>query len=175
MQIPLAILIYLYLIEKFQMTVTYELLEERKATASFPATFLIELTISGKWCGPKGFEKLQAIGKTTREAKFKAAESGIVRIKKLKPGLAYDIGVLPPEWQNWLYDNLEKGGKPKKLLKILVEKGFSPSKNPILMQRISCKASSLRLRKKVRLIAEIVLKTTDFAFSGSVASNTMYF
>lgn len=111
----------------------------------------MELVISGKWCGAKGAEKLQAIGRTTREAKFKAAEAGLARVKKLKPGLAYDLGYLPPDWEKWLFDNLEKGGKMKKLLEILTQKGFSPANNNTLMQKISARVSSYRLRTRVRL------------------------
>lgn len=111
----------------------------------------MELVISGKWCGAKGAEKLQAIGRTTREAKFKAAEAGLARVKKLKPGLAYDLGYLPPDWEKWLFDNLEKGGKMKKLLEILTQKGFSPANSNTLMQKISARVSSYRLRTRVRL------------------------
>lgn len=114
--------------------------------------FLMELQISGKWCGSSGIEKLQAVGKTTREAKFKVAEAGLVRLKKLKPGLAFDLGFLPPDWESWVFENLERGGKPKKVMQTLREKGFSPANNALLMQKISARISSRRLRTKVRTI-----------------------
>lgn len=122
-----------------------------------PAQFVMELVISGKWCGAKGAEKLQAIGKTTQEAKFKAAEAGLGCVKKLKPGLAYELGYLPPEWDKWLFDNLEKGGKVKKLLEILTQKGFSPANSISLMQRISTRVSSYRFRTRVRPLCFLYL------------------
>lgn len=136
---------------KFGLTITYQLLEERQGTANNPPLFLMELQITGKWCGPAGVEKMQSIGKTTREAKFKVAEAGMMRLKKLKPGLAYDLGVLPPEWEAWLFDNIERGGNPKKIMQTLRDKGFSPSNNSVLMQKISAKISSRRLRSKVQV------------------------
>lgn len=118
----------------------------------------MELEISGKWCGAKGTEKLQAIGKTTREAKFKAAEAGLVRVKRLKPGLAYELGFLPPEWEKWLFDNLEKGGQIKKLLQILSQKGFSPANSIALMQKISTRVSSHKLRTRVSAFAGLFFR-----------------
>jgi len=140
------------LADKFGLSVSYQLIEERQGTAATPAMFLMELRISGKWCGSSGSEKLQAIGKTTREAKFKVAEAGLVRLKKLKPGLAFDLGFLPPDWESWMFENLERGGKPKKVMQTLREKGFSPANNALLMQKISARISSRRLRTKVRSI-----------------------
>lgn len=135
---------------KFGLAVSYQLIEERQGTSSTPAMFLMELQISGKWCGPSGSEKLQAIGKTTREAKFKVAEAGLVRLKKLKPGLAFDLGFLPHDWESWLFENLERGGNSKKVMRALREKGLSPANNVVLMQKISARISSRRLRTKVR-------------------------
>lgn len=134
--------------DKFGVGIAYQLLEEKPGTASTPAMFLVELRLSGKWCGPTGIERLQAIGKSTREAKFKVAEAGLVRMKKLKPGLAYDLGFLPPEWDKWLFDNLDSGGKASKIMQTLREKGFSPANNALLMQKISTRISSRRLRTK---------------------------
>ncbi|DAZ95818.1 TPA: hypothetical protein N0F65_008537 [Lagenidium giganteum] len=133
---------------KFGMQVAYALLSERKGTSSTPPSFLVELTITGKWCGPSGQETVQAIGKTTREAKFKAAEAGLLRLKKLKPGLACDPGQLPQEWLDWLMSNLERGVKARKVLRVLVEKGFTLACNLTLMQQLSVRVSSLKVRHK---------------------------
>lgn len=110
---------------------------------------MIQLTIAGKWC-TNGVETLQAVGLNARDAKFRAAERGLVRVKQLKPGLAHARGFLPPEWDAWLWTNLENGAKARKVLALLVDKGFAPASSSTLMHRISTRISSRRLRTRVR-------------------------
>ncbi|RLN63963.1 hypothetical protein BBP00_00003742 [Phytophthora kernoviae] len=107
-----------YLLEqeaaKFGLQVTYQLLEDKQDEAQeapdeSQTSYLMQLVLLGKACGPTGRETLQASGKTTREAKFRAAEAALVRIKKLQPGMAVEPGQLPSEWQQWLFDNIERG------------------------------------------------------------------
>lgn len=136
--------------EKFGLRIEFQLVGERAATASTPPEVVMELAISGKWVAG-GTERLQAVGQNTRDAKFRAAEQGLARVKQLKPGLAVELGVLPPEWEAWLVANLEKGAKARKLLALLVDKGFAPANNSVLMHRISARVSSRRLRSRVRV------------------------
>ncbi|KAI9990357.1 hypothetical protein PInf_021167 [Phytophthora infestans] len=108
----------------------------------------IQLDLVGKVCGPTGRDSVSAMGKTTREAKFKAAEAALVKIKKLQPGLAVQPGKLPEQWENWLFANIERGASVKKLMHTLAQKGFLLTGNMPLMQRISTRMSSYRLRTK---------------------------
>lgn len=136
--------------EKFGLQVTYQLLEEQPGTAIKPPMYRMELVLTGKWCsGANGRESIQAVGTSTREAKWKAAEAALCRLRKLQPGLAYEPGTLPDEWQQWLFDNIERGAKINKLLRVLTEKGFSPTNNLWLMQKLSARVSSRQLRFKV--------------------------
>ncbi|KAG7401680.1 hypothetical protein PHYBOEH_011634 [Phytophthora boehmeriae] len=123
-----------YLLEreaaKFGLQVTYLLLEDAQdAVDESKSSYLMELELTGKACGPTGRETLQASGKTTREAKFRAAEAALVRIKKLQPGTAVEPGQLPSEWLQWLFDNIERGASGKKLLQTLAQKGFQVTGN----------------------------------------------
>ncbi|KAJ8575020.1 hypothetical protein ON010_g4193 [Phytophthora cinnamomi] len=108
----------------------------------------MQLELRGKACGPTGQVTVLSTGKTTREAKFKAAEVGLVKIKKLQPGLAVEPGELPQQWEKWLFANIERGASVKKLMHTLAQKGFLLTGNVLMMQRISTRASSFRLRTK---------------------------
>ncbi|POM77292.1 Hypothetical protein PHPALM_5347, partial [Phytophthora palmivora] len=137
---------------KFGLQLTYQLVEDEE---EMPTTFngeqelvQIQLELVGKVCGPTGRETVKAVGKTTREAKFKAAEAALVKIKKLQPGLAVEPGELPVQWEKWLFANIEKGASVKKLMHTLTQKGFLLTGNLTLMQRISTRVSSYRLRTK---------------------------
>ncbi|KAL4109696.1 hypothetical protein PRIC1_001392 [Phytophthora ramorum] len=141
---------------KFGLQVVYQVLENEEETpvtldADPPASYQMQLDLLGKVCGPTGRETVKASGKTTREAKFRAAEAALVKIKKLQPGLAVEPGELPLEWERWMFGNIERGVSAKKLMQTLAQKGFLLTGNVQLMQRISTRASSYRLRTKVRL------------------------
>ncbi|KAJ0399546.1 hypothetical protein P43SY_006092 [Pythium insidiosum] len=141
---------------KFGLQVTYQLVESEPASPDddssardvTPTVFVMRLTLAGKWCGPTGHETLQALGRTTREAKFRVAEAALARLRKLQPGLAFEPGALPPEWRAWLFGNMERGGNVRKLMQKLGEKGFTPARDGRVMQQISSRASSIRLRLK---------------------------
>ncbi|KAL4176344.1 hypothetical protein KRP22_001295 [Phytophthora ramorum] len=138
---------------KFGLQVVYQVLENEEETpvtldADPPASYQMQLDLLGKVCGPTGRETVKASGKTTREAKFRAAEAALVKIKKLQPGLAVEPGELPLEWERWMFGNIERGVSAKKLMQTLAQKGFLLTGNVQLMQRISTRASSYRLRTK---------------------------
>ncbi|KAG6976715.1 hypothetical protein JG688_00001061 [Phytophthora aleatoria] len=137
---------------KFGLQVVYKLIEDEEADVApngEPSEFLqMQLELVGKVCGPTGRETVKASGKTTREAKFKAAEAALVTIKKLQPGLAVQPGELPGQWEKWLFANIERGASVKKLMHTLAQKGFLLTGNLTLMQKISTRASSYRLRTK---------------------------
>ncbi|KAL4160660.1 hypothetical protein PRNP1_001224 [Phytophthora ramorum] len=162
---------------KFGLQVVYQVLENEEETpvtldADPPASYQMQLDLLGKVCGPTGRETVKASGKTTREAKFRAAEAALVKIKKLQPGLAVEPGELPLEWEKWMFGNIERGVSAKKLMQTLAQKGFLLTGNVQLMQRISTRASSYRLRTKRNAPSDIYdnLKNSALhlaAFSGS--------
>ncbi|TMW63796.1 hypothetical protein Poli38472_002737 [Pythium oligandrum] len=140
---------------KFGLVVAYQLLEElpETSTNANAARFRMQVTLEGAWCGPTGVERLETMGRSTREAKFVAAEAALVRLRKLQPGLAYDVGHVPDEWLDWLWRNLAsavpKGHKNVcKVLAKLRTKGFAPAQNTEFMQQIACHISSLRFQAK---------------------------
>ncbi|OWZ09701.1 hypothetical protein PHMEG_00017558 [Phytophthora megakarya] len=136
---------------KFRLQVTYQLIEEKETPAMLSGDqelLHMRLELVGKVCGPTGRETVTASGKSTREAKFKAAEVALVKIKKLQPGLAVEPGELPEQWEQWLFANIERGVSVKKLMHTLTKKGFLVTKNVTIMQKISTRASSYRLRTK---------------------------
>jgi len=133
---------------RFGLQTVYQLLEEDDEEDEL---FRMQLELVGKVCIPEGREVVRAVGKTTREAKFKAAEAALVKIKKLQPGLAVQTGELPDQWEKWLFANIEKGASIKKVMHTLAQKGFFLTGNRTLMQRISTRSSSFGLRTKVRL------------------------
>ncbi|RLM96187.1 hypothetical protein BBO99_00003726 [Phytophthora kernoviae] len=161
-----------YLLEreaaKFGLQVTYQLLEDeqdeaQEASDESQTSYLMQLVLLGKACGPTGRETLQASGKTTREAKFRAAEAALVRIKKLQPGMAVEPGQLPSEWQQWLFDNIERGASVKKLLQALGQKGFqvraqrgSPRGDALHEKNVIQQRTDRVRVKEVRLEAERV-------------------
>lgn len=140
---------------KFGLQVIYRLIEDEEEeipatpNAELSAVFLMQLELVGKVCGASGRESVKATGKTTREAKLKAADAALVKIKKLQPGLAVEPGELPGQWKEWLFANIERRASVKKLMHTLAQKGFLLTGNLVLMQKISTRASSFRLRTKV--------------------------
>ncbi|CAK4191659.1 unnamed protein product [Aphanomyces euteiches] len=97
-------------VEKFGLTVEFQLLEERKATSYNPKTFVMGVSISmTSAAGVKETQAFEAIGFSSREAKFKVAEIALVKMKKLRPGFEFPTGVIPPQWDDWAFNNLNKG------------------------------------------------------------------
>ncbi|KAG1705146.1 hypothetical protein DVH05_004082 [Phytophthora capsici] len=133
---------------KFGVQLVYQLIENEKEDEAQSELFEMQLDLLGKVCGPTGRETVKASGKTTLEAKLQAAEAALLKIKKLQPGLAWEPGELPVQWEKWLFENIERGASVKKLMQTLEHKGFFLTGNVALMQRISTRASSYRLRTK---------------------------
>jgi hypothetical protein len=104
----------------------YKLGEERKATSMHAAHFIMEVALTGVWWDvPKGGGKpvkfigqrsFQGIGKTTREAKFKAAQAALNALKNSMPGMEFEAGVLPERWLAWAHENLERGVDEAKVI-----------------------------------------------------------
>ncbi|CAK4906253.1 unnamed protein product [Aphanomyces euteiches] len=133
--------------EKFGLTVEFQLLEERKATSYNPKTFVMGVSISmTSAAGVKETQAFEAIGFSSREAKFKVAEIALVKMKKLRPGFEFPTGVIPPQWDDWAFNNLNKGVAA--VLKMLVEKGFTPAVNSAFMKRFSIHISFLQVKKE---------------------------
>ncbi|KDO29902.1 hypothetical protein SPRG_04968 [Saprolegnia parasitica CBS 223.65] len=137
--------------DKFQMNVTYKLLEERKATKYNPTTYLFSVTIDAPHDGGS-HEVYEAIGFSTREAKFKAAELALVKMRKMKPGYEFPVGTIPDKWDVWAFANLARRVKPTTVLTTLVQKGFAPATNLVFMKRLSVRLSSRRLVKEAPMV-----------------------
>ncbi|GMF33693.1 unnamed protein product [Phytophthora fragariaefolia] len=136
---------------RFGLQLEFQLVEEEgseQEQEEDPETVQVQLQLVGNACGPTGRVAVRGTGKTTREAKFQAAEVGLVTIKKLQPGLAAEPGELPDKWEQWLFANIERGASVKQLMRTLAQKGFLLTGKATLMQRISTRASSFRLRTK---------------------------
>ncbi|RHZ40667.1 hypothetical protein DYB31_001906 [Aphanomyces astaci] len=128
---------------KFGLSVAFRLLEERKATSYNPKTYVMQVTIM---TSERTTESYEAIGFSSREAKFKVAELALVKMRKMKPGFEFPAGVIPPTWDDWTFNNLNKGVAPLKVLKTLVDKGFTPAENLTFMKRVSVHVSYLHVK-----------------------------
>ncbi|CAM9173174.1 unnamed protein product, partial [Phaeothamnion confervicola] len=86
------------------LTVEYRIVEERPATAQHPFKHLVmEVVLTGQWYGGSGggsedmedgggaittgARRFQGVGKSTREARLKAAQVALVRLAAAMPGL----------------------------------------------------------------------------------------
>eukprot|EP00618_Florenciella_parvula_P017900 CAMPEP_0119490846 /NCGR_PEP_ID=MMETSP1344-20130328/15893_1 /TAXON_ID=236787 /ORGANISM="Florenciella parvula, Strain CCMP2471" /LENGTH=421 /DNA_ID=CAMNT_0007526043 /DNA_START=285 /DNA_END=1547 /DNA_ORIENTATION=- len=140
--------------KKRQLTVGYRLVEERAPTSMHAAYFVMEAVLTGKWFdmvdgAPQQFvgsKRFQGIGKTTRDAKFKSAESALVKLKSMMPGIAYTPGVIPENWMKWVRSNFARGVPEYKLCSMLTTKGFHPARNSGLMQHL---IASAELKKEL--------------------------
>ena len=123
----------------------YCFVERREATATNDACVIMEVVLTGHWFEAVGTElresvtdrRFQGIAKTTRDARCKAAEAALQKMKKTMPGLKHAAGVLPSTWVDWAFDNIiDRGADMVHVLKTLRLKGFHPWRNPEFMQRI---------------------------------------
>ncbi|EQC42442.1 hypothetical protein SDRG_00177 [Saprolegnia diclina VS20] len=119
---------------------------ERKATKYNPKTYLVSVSIAAPHDGGS-LEVYETIGFSTREAKFKAAELALVKMRKMKPGYEFPLGTIPDKWDAWAFANLARRVKPTTVLTTLVQKGFAPATNLAFMKRLSVRLSSRRLAK----------------------------
>ncbi|KAL7683192.1 putative EF-hand domain pair, double-stranded RNA-binding domain, ankyrin repeat-containing [Plasmopara halstedii] len=137
---------------RYNLQVEYLLLNDNEEDAAsidqLSERFQMQLELVGKVCGPAGRDSIKATGATIREAKFNAAKIALKKIQNLPPGLVGPPGELPEQWEKWLFDNIERGASLKKLMQTLVKKGFRLTTNLAIMQKISTRASSYRLRTK---------------------------
>ena len=130
---------------KFGLSVEYSVVEERKATKLHPKLIVIKVCIETK----ESFENneiakisYEAIGHTSREAKFKVAEAALIKLKTLTPGMQFAPGEVPPIWNEWAMTNIEMQVLPRRIIKKLRSKGFSPGLNTAFMQQFSLRLSS---------------------------------
>jgi hypothetical protein len=131
---------------KRNLLVSFNLLEERPASSMHAAHYVVESVLTGVWYERdkdgkttkfNGSKTFQGIGKSTRDAKFKAASLALKKLLNNMPGLAHPVGELPESWLKWAHENLEKGVDESKVLKALIDKGFVPAMNTHLMQSLT--------------------------------------
>lgn len=129
---------------KRSLRLKYDFVEKREATSMHDEYMVMEVTLTGHWFevvdselreshGPR---KFQGIGKTTRAARYKAAETALSKMRATMPGLKYEAGEVPDEWRRWFWDNVDRGASLETILKTLRLKGFQPWRNLEFMQRI---------------------------------------
>ncbi|CAN0148070.1 unnamed protein product, partial [Ectocarpus sp. 8 AP-2014] len=125
---------------KRHLKVSYDIVEERPATAMCPDMHVV---MEGEWMEPSsdggitrtiGLRRFQGIGKSTREGRMNAAETALKKLRDIMPGLDVEQGVIPRAWERWLKDNARKGVELNRLLAQLRAKGFAPFANPEVMQ-----------------------------------------
>ncbi|CAM9149964.1 unnamed protein product [Ectocarpus sp. 6 AP-2014] len=129
---------------KRHLKVSYDIVEERPATAMCPDKHVVmEVRLEGEWMEPSsdggitrtiGLRRFQGIGKSTREGRMNAAETALKKLRDMMPGLDVEQGVIPRAWERWLKDNARKGVELNRLLAQLRAKGFAPFANPEVMQ-----------------------------------------
>ena len=133
---------------------SYQLVEERPASSMHPPYFVVEVSLSGVWTDlvdgkPQSKFKakvFQGIGKTTREAKFKAASASLQKLRDIMPGLKVPAGIIPRDWQVWMSTNRKRGCHPAGLLRTLVAKGFHPVRGAVRVGRRALPAAGPRPR-----------------------------
>ncbi|GMF21216.1 unnamed protein product [Phytophthora lilii] len=146
---------------RFGLQVAYQLVEDEEedeppeSGTEQTAHVQMQLELVGKVCGPTGREVVMGAGKTTREAKFKAAEAALVKIKKLQPGLAVEPGELPEQWERWLFENIERGASVKKLMHTLAQKGFLLTGVDVDNNHTSRSGSPIKSSRTARSIAAV--------------------
>jgi hypothetical protein len=131
------------------LTMKFQVIEEREATASNPPLYVVELHITGMWheivngapVSKLETKRYQGMSTTSREAKFKAASLAINKFKSFMPGVEFAEGDFPEEWVHWVDENLMRGVSASQIMDILVRKGFHPHKNLEVMQKCSISLS----------------------------------
>ena len=142
--------------DRRHLKLAYDLQGIKEATSSHGRLFVMEVRISGKWSeisqgtytSVVETRKFQGIGKNTREAKTNASITALSRLKKFLPGIDYSPGEIPQSWKEWFEHNIDRGVDELKLLQILKSKGFFPTKNLALMQKLSLRVSIRKLKEE---------------------------
>lgn len=122
----------------------YYFVEKREATSMHDEFVVMEVSLTGHWFElvdgdlreSHGARKFQGIGKTTREARYKAAEAALTKMRATMPGLKYASGEIPCEWRKWFWRNVDSETDLESVLKTLRLKGFQPWQNVEFMQRV---------------------------------------
>ena len=143
--------------ERRHLKLSFVLQEIQEATSSHGRLFVMEVRISGRWTEVSQSKvssvvetrRFQGIGKNTREAKTNASITALSRMKKFLPGIDYAPGEIPFQWKRWFEHNIDRGVDELKLLRILQSKGFFPTKNLALMQKLSLRVSIRKLREEL--------------------------
>ena len=126
---------------KRKLDVFYQLIETREEDSWNPKQYVMEVGVSGSFHEVVGEETItvkesryfDGIGRTTRAAKFKAATMALINLRENAPGAKYTPGDIPPEWEEWLKNNICAGVPSTKALGKLFNKGFFPYKNHRVM------------------------------------------
>lgn len=119
----------------------YKVVEVRRATSYNPKLFVVQLTISGMFNEPDGLKvksyfathRFDGIGYTTKQAKYKAAQAGLLSLKASTPGIKFTPGVIPAKWKEWYIDNVFRGVATNDLLLRMTLKGFHAHLNTEIM------------------------------------------
>lgn len=122
----------------------YYFVEKREATSMHDEFVVMEVALTGHWFElvdgelreSHGARKFQGIGKTTREARYKAAEAALTKMRATMPGLKCASGEIPEEWRRWFWRNVDGEADLESVLKTLRLKGFQPWRNVEFMQRV---------------------------------------
>lgn len=103
------------------MSAEFEIVEEREATNFNPKMFVMQVTLKGQWEEGQGAKTVvcEAVGVSSRDAKFKVSQVAILKMKTLKPGMRFEPGVLPMEWQQWVLSNIDRGVPCDEVLKMI--------------------------------------------------------
>jgi len=142
--------------ERRHLKLEFKLVEIREATSMHPTQFIMNAEISGLFremqkdgsiTTVNEIRKFQGIGKSTRVAKFNAATTALSRLREHVPGIDFEPGKIPDEWQSWFEENVNRGVDEIKLLEKLSLKGFTPAKNTLFMQKLSLRMSMKELRE----------------------------
>lgn len=130
--------------EMRHLTLRFNLVEVREATAVNPPIYVMELHVTGEWYENKdgvniawtGTKKFQSLANNSRDAKYGCAKVALQKLGAMMPGVHSAEGEFPDEWLTWVDENLQRGVDPSKIVAILFGKGFHPYRNLRLMQRV---------------------------------------
>jgi hypothetical protein len=106
-------------LERFHYQVSFQLLHELAPTKTMSKMFVMRCTLSKP---PVYLKTFQAVGPTTRHAKFQAAKQALQTLKKLQPGFQYAVGDVPSNWHDWTFQNLDQQVSPAEVLQLLTTK-----------------------------------------------------
>lgn len=145
---------------KHRLHVHFHLVEEREANAYHSKLYVMEVVMTREKKENVEEElnvlvRCQGLAPSSRVAKYKAAESALLQVQNLKPGMQFAHGFVPPDWWRWTLTNIARGVSPAECITTLSRKGFFPGLHELYMEQVFLRASACRLSKRCPSLCQL--------------------